>query len=148
MKLNERSCPRWGRLSLAAAAAVIGLFAWGDVVISDNVALSSTLTLNVPAGEMWTYSGVIPCSFGIVKNGGGTLRLTGANTFNEEFAVVHFEDGGKIDVPAGVVQKFAERWVDGVKLPPNRYTASNLPAHVSGAGAITIAGQGMMILFR
>ena len=72
---------RGGRLTLAAAAAVIGLFAWGDTVVSDNIALSSTLTLDVPAGETWTYSGVISGSSGIVKNGGGTLCLTGANTF-------------------------------------------------------------------
>ena len=84
----------------------------------------------------------------VTVRGTGTLAINSANTFNEEFAVVHFEDGGKIDVPAGVAQKFAEGWVDGVKLPPNRYTAANLPAHVSGAGAIIIAGQGMMILFR
>ena len=54
--------------AFAAVAAMVGVFAFGDTVVSDNIALSSTLTLDVPAGEMWTYSGVISGSSGIVKN--------------------------------------------------------------------------------
>ena len=107
----------------------------GDVEVTGG-------TLQFDADSSWLVG------TNVTVRGTGTLAINSANTFNEEFAVVHFEDGGKIDVPAGVAQKFAEGWVDGVKLPPNRYTAANLPAHVSGAGAIIIAGQGMMILFR
>ena len=84
----------------------------------------------------------------VTVRGTGTLKINSANTFNEEFAVVHFADGGKIDVPSGVVQTFAEGWVDGNKLAPGRYTASNLPAHVSGAGTIRIAGSGFMVIMR
>ena len=87
------------RLTLAAAAAVIGLFAWGDTVVSDNMALSSTLTLDVPAGETWTYSGVISGSSGIVKNGGGTLCLIGANTFTGGIVV----NEGSLDTSSATV---------------------------------------------
>ena len=48
----------------------------------------------------------------------------------------------------GAPQKFAEGWRDGVKLAPGRYTAANMPAHMSGAGAIFISGGGLVISFR
>ena len=84
----------------------------------------------------------------VTVSGTGTLAINSANTFNEEFAVVHFAGGGKIDVASGVTQKFAEGWLEDAKLAPGRYTAANLPAHVSGAGAICIAGQGTLIVFH
>ena len=67
--------------TIAVGAVLLGLFAFADTTVTDDLALTSTLTLNVPEGETWTYSGVISGSSGIVKNGGGTLCLTGANTF-------------------------------------------------------------------
>ena len=66
---------------IAVGATLLGLFAMADTTVTDDLTLTSTLTLNVPDGETWTYSGVISGSSGIVKNGGGTLCLTGANTF-------------------------------------------------------------------
>ena len=99
-------------------------------------------TLQFDANSSWLVG------TNVTVRGTGTLAINSANTFNGEFAVVHFEDGGKIDVPYGVTQKFAKGWMDGVKLAPGRYTAANMPAHVSGAGAVIIDGPGFVIIFR
>ena len=79
--------------------------------------------------------------------GTGTLKLTSANTFNPQHAVIRFADSGKIEVPAGMTQKFAEGWIGDRRLS-GHYTAANLPGHVSGAGAIQVKGVGFQIIFR
>ena len=81
--------------------------------------------------------------------GTGTLKLNSPTTFNKEHAVIRFADDGKIEVPSGMTQVFAQGWDGDKALSPGKtYTAADLPSHISGAGAIRIAGGGTMILFR
>ena len=107
----------------------------GDVEVTGG-------TLQFDANSSWLVG------TNVTVSGTGTLAINSSETFNKDFAVVHFADGGKIDVPSGVVQVFAEGWREGIKLAPGRYTASNLPAHVSGAGTIRIVGSGFMVIMR
>ena len=46
-----------------------------------------------------------------------------------------------------MTQKFAEGWVGDRRLS-GIYTAANLPAHISGSGAIQVKGVGFSIIFR
>ena len=107
----------------------------GDVEVSGG-------TLEFSADSSWLVG------TNVTVRGTGTLKIAQSETFNKDFAVVRFEDDGKIEVPSGVVQKFAKGWVGDRELPYGQYTAANLPAHVSGAGVICIAGKGLMLIFR
>ena len=107
----------------------------GDVEVSGG-------TLEFDASSSWLVG------TNVTVRGTGTLKIGQSETFNKDFAVVRFEDDGKIEVPSGVVQKFAKGWVGDRELPYGQYTVANLPAHVSGAGVICIAGKGLMLIFR
>ena len=81
--------------------------------------------------------------------GTGTLKLNSPTTFNKEHAVIRFADDGKIELPSGMTQVFAEGWDGDTQLRPGTiYTSANLPAHVAPGGAIRIAGGGMTLIFR
>jgi len=85
----------------------------------------------------------------VTVGGTGVLKIGKAETFNGEFAVIRFADAGKISVPEGMTQVFADGWDGSTHLKPGtRYTSANLPDHIAPGGAIRIAGGGTMILFR
>ena len=85
----------------------------------------------------------------VTVGGTGVLKIGKAETFNRDFAVIRFADAGKISVPEGMTQVFADGWSGSTHLKPGtRYTSANLPDHVAPGGAIRIAGGGTMILFR
>ena len=85
----------------------------------------------------------------VTVGGTGVLKIGKAETFNGECAVIHFADAGKISVPEGMTQVFADGWDGSTHLKPGtRYTSANLPDHIAPGGAIRIAGGGTMILFR
>jgi hypothetical protein len=85
----------------------------------------------------------------VTVGGTGVLKIGKAETFNGEFAVIRFADDGKIAVPSGMTQTFAEGWDGDTQLRPGTiYTSANLPAHVAPGGAIRIAGGGLTVIFR
>ena len=124
----EMSGSGWQRLKRQAFAS------YGDVSVSSG-------TLAFTDGASWLNG------TNVNVTGSGTLKLTGANTFNSKHAVIRFADNGKIEVPSGVTQKFAEGWV-GDRRISGFFTAANLPEHVSGAGAIQVAAPGFQLIFR
>ena len=108
----------------------------GDVSVSNG-------TLEFAADASWLNG------TNVTVSGSGTLRIGSATAFNSEFAVIHFADDGKIAVPSGMTQTFAEGWDGDKRLKPGAlYTSANLPAHVAPGGSIHIAGGGMMLIFR
>ena len=108
----------------------------GDVSVSNG-------TLEFAADASWLNG------TNVTVSGTGTLRIGNAETFNREFAVIRFADDGKIAVPSGMTQTFAEGWDGDKRLTPGAlYTSANLPAHVAPGGSIHIAGGGMMLIFR
>ena len=124
----EMTGPGWQRLRSRAFAS------YGDITVSDG-------TLTFTDGASWLNG------TNVNVKGTGTLKLTSANTFNPQHAVIRFADSGKIEVPAGMTQKFAEGWIGDRRLS-GIYTAANLPAHISGSGAIQVKGVGFQIIFR
>jgi hypothetical protein len=124
----EMSGSGWQRLRSRAFAS------YGDITVSDG-------TLTFTDGASWLNG------TNVNVKGTGTLKLTSANTFNPQHAVIRFADSGKIEIPAGMTQKFAEGWIGDRRLS-GVYTAANLPAHISGSGAIQVKGVGFSIIFR
>ena len=109
---------------------------YGDIVVANGV-------MEFATNASWLNgTNVTVC-------GDGVLKIGGRDTFGKDHAVIRFADNGKIDVPAGVIQTFAEGWVGENKLAGGRnYTASTLPDHISGGGTIRIAGSGFSVLLR
>ena len=108
----------------------------GDVSVSNG-------TLEFAADANWLNG------TNVTVAGTGTLKLNSPTTFNREFAVIRFADDGKIELPSGMTQVFAEGWDGDTQLRPGTiYTSANLPAHVAPGGAIRIAGGGLMVIFR
>ncbi len=124
----EMSGSGWQRLKSRAFASS------GDIFVSNG-------TLAFTDGASWLNG------TNVNVTGTGTLKLTSANTFNSQHAVIRFADSGKIEIPAGKTQKFAEGW-DGDRRLSGIYTAANLPGHISGAGAIQVKGVGFQIIFK
>ena len=75
-----------GYLVLRSSQQVAGLEGSG-YVLTDQTWSTKALTLAVADGESYTYGGEISATLALVKNGGGTQVLTGANTFSGDVAV-------------------------------------------------------------
>jgi hypothetical protein len=108
----------------------------GDIKVTDGV-MEFANNASWPNGTNVTVAGT------------GTLKLNSSTTFNREHAIIRFAEGGKIELPQGVTQVFAQGWNGDDALTPGKiYTAANLPSRISGAGAIRIAGGGIMVIIR
>ncbi len=113
------------KLTLAGAAVE----SYGDVTVTNGV-------LEFAADASWLNG------TNVTVSGSGTLKINAAKTFSKD-AVIRFADEGKIYVPAGVTQVFAEGW-DGDNKMRGTYTTGR----VTGGGAIQIAGPGLLIIVR
>ena len=108
----------------------------GDITVTNG-------TFVVAANASWLNG------TNVTVKGDGLLKLEAGTAFNRDFAVIHFADNGRIEVPAGVTQTFAEGWDGATKLASGkRYTAVDLPLRVTGEGAIRIAPFGTTLILR
>ena len=135
MRFGERvSLQKHGAatLTLTNRTATIYSQSYGDVAVTNGV-------LEFAADASWLNG------TNVTVSGSGTLKINKANTFNREHAVIHFADNGRINVPAGVTQVFAEGW-DGDNKMRGIYDAGN-SSRVTGGGAIQIGKIPGLILF-
>ena len=135
MRFGERvSLQKHGAatLTLTNKTATIYSQSYGDVTVTNGV-------LEFAADASWLNG------TNVTVSGSGTLKINKANTFNREHAVIHFADNGRINVPAGVTQVFAEGW-DGNNKMRGIYDAGN-SSRVTGGGAIQIGKIPGLILF-
>lgn len=108
----------------------------GDIAVTDGL-------MEFASNASW------PNGTNVTVAGSGTLKLNSSTAFNPEHAVIRFADDGKMELPQGVTQVFAQGWDEDESLTPGMtYTASNLPSRISGAGAIRIAGGGTLMIIR
>ena len=106
---------------------------YGDVAVTNGV-------LEFAAGATWLNG------TNVTVSGSGTLKLNAANTFNGEHAVIRFADNGKIDVPPGVTQVFADGW-NGDRHMRGTYTTAYCD-RVTGGGEIRIGIGGLSVIVR
>ncbi len=124
---GERSCRLYAPVSYVTTC--------GDLAVESGV-------LEIAARSGWMHGTNV-----FVK--GGVLKINTDHAFDKNFAQIHFAGDGKIEVPAGVCQKFAAGWDDGVRMRSGiTYTKANLPTHVSGDGSIRIAKTSTTIVLR
>ena len=121
-----------------------------DVICLSNRVFESHGDIKVTNGVMeFAHNASWLNGTNVTVAGTGTLKLNSPTTFNREFAVIRFADDGKIELPSGMTQVFAEGWDGDTQLRPGTiYTSANLPAHVAPGGAIRIAGGGLTVIFR
>ena len=121
-----------------------------DVICLSNRVFESHGDIKVTNGVMeFAHNASWLNGTNVTVAGTGTLKLNSSTTFNRDFAVIRFADDGKIELPSGMTQVFAEGWDGDTQLRPGTiYTSANLPAHVAPGGAIHIAGGGLMLIFR
>jgi hypothetical protein len=132
------------------------------VAFKDSVSLqkhgTATLTLSGAAvascGDVTVTNGVLEFASdaswlngtNITVSGAGTLKISAAKTFSRDHAIVRFADNGKIEVPTGVTQVFAEGW-DGDMVMAGTYRTGEC-SRVTGGGAIRIGRMGLIVTFK
>ncbi|MEN9667311.1 MAG: toxins and related Ca2+-binding domain, partial [Planctomycetota bacterium] len=93
-----------------------------------------------------TYSGALSGTGGLIKNGAGTLALTGNNTYSGLTTVsagtLSIGDGGTSGSIASAVVDLSK----GGTLAFNRSDASTYAGSITGAGSLTKLGGGMLTL--
>ena len=98
-------------------------------------------------GGSWTNASLV------AVGAGGTIKLTHGKTFGKQ-TVVEMTDTGKMQLDAGVLERVAELWIDGAKMPSGDYgsTASGAATrddtHFEGAGRLQVGTGGFILIFR
>ena len=132
--------PGTSRLFRSAARAAAGLpndcTSTGDVSVEKGV-------LEFEEGVTWRKG------TNFTAKGTGTLKFDGARQVGHQ-AVFRFADTGKVDIPAGVVYRVAEAYVDGVRLASGIYTGESdeLEGRLTGGGTLQVGPAGSLILMR
>ena len=99
-------------------------------------------TLEFANGATWLNGKYLSVS------GTGVLKLNYGDVFASTKAELSLSGNGKVNVPAGVKQTFARVYVESRSLPPGVYTSANLPAFVTGGGAIEVYNPGTLLFVR
>ncbi len=137
----------------------------GSHTISAGLALASNTTFEVATSQGMTVSGVVSGTGSLTKTSGGTLVLSGANSYSGDTAinggVVQFTNGsipsfslalngGTLRYATGntedVSAKFLTIGADGGTIDTNGNDVSLANGFGSGAGGFTKAGSGTLTL--
>ena len=106
---------------------------YGDIIVTNG-------TMEFAANASW------PNGTNVTVSGSGLLKIGQSGTFGKQ-AVLRFADNGRMYIPEGVEQTFAEGWDGDRPLKGGRsYDASTLPGRITGGGSIYIRRQRFMII--
>ena len=129
-----------GQLSLVMAGEGVQQIAGactstGDLTVTNGVLLLTGSWLN---GTNFTAKGE------------GTLKFAAKGQVNPNFAVIHFEDNGKIYIPDGVTLMASEADLDGAALGRGVYTGADgvLKDRILGGGALKVGRRGMLLMVQ
>ena len=83
----------------------------------------------------------------VIRGEGAKLSLQPKATLVRE-SVVTIDDGGKLDIAAGVSVKISQLIVDGRPMQAGTYTAANLPEVISGEGRVRVGQLGFALFVQ
>ncbi|MFG1453793.1 autotransporter-associated beta strand repeat-containing protein [Xanthobacter sp. V2C-8] len=129
-------------LSGAGALSAAATFAYGGGVTLAAVSGSGGGTFAVDTAQALTLSGVVSGNGALTKSGGGTLILTGTNTYAGGTVIaagtLQLGDGGTTGSIVGDV-------VNNASLVFNRSDSYAFTGSISGAGQVTFTGGGNVV---
>jgi autotransporter-associated beta strand protein len=136
---------------------------WASSLNMNLTGSNGPVTFN-PAGNTITLSGALSGNGGLIVAGGGTLDLSGANSYagNTTVSAGTLEldqtgtSSGTFSLANGAVLnlKFSGTYVvaagytNGVALAGGVYTASSLPGFITGTGSLTVSATAPPIVHR
>ena len=116
----------------------------GSINATDTSAVT-TFTVNQSSNTVFggTISQDTGCTLSFVKQGAGTLVLTGANTYTGGTTI----SGGSLQIGnGGTAGSVAGDITDNAKLTFNRSDSITFSGNVSGTGSLTQLGSGTLVL--
>ena len=129
--------------SSGASLSLGGSESIGSLAGGFNVALGSGTLTTGNDNTSTTYAGVLSGSGGLTKAGSGTFTLTGSNSYSGVTTV----SGGTLSIGAGsTTGSVAGDIVDNATLAFNRSDALTYAGAISGSGAVTKLGSGVLTL--
>lgn len=128
---------------------------WSSPLNMNLTDLNGSVTFDTTVNTI-TLSGVLSGSGGMVKAGGGTLELSGANTYTGDTTVnagilklnvpsmantsaIHLANGAVLNLNFAGTNTVPAFYTNNVALPPRVYKASNLPDFITGTGALLVS---------
>ena len=119
------------------------MFLNGSSANPDHSLTVSQGTCSIAAAGYWGGTNVV------IGASATSLALNGAGNLAPE-AVVRIDTtgGAKIAIASGVKVQIAKLFVNGVEQTPGVYSASNLPAAISGAGRLSVGVSATVICVR
>ena len=129
--------------SSGASLSLGGSESIGSLAGGFNVALGSGTLTTGNDNTSTTYAGVLSGSGGLTKAGTGMLSLTGSNTYSGVTTV----SAGTLSIGSGsTTGSVAGDIVDNATLAFNRSDALTYAGAISGSGAVTKLGSGVLTL--
>ena len=117
------------------------MFLNGSSANPDHSLTVSQGTCSIAAAGYWGGTNVV------VGASATALALNGAGNLAPE-AVVRIDTTGGAKIASGVKVQIAKLFVNGVEQTPGVYSASNLPAAISGAGRLSVGVSATVICVR
>ena len=128
---------------------------WSSALNMNLTGNNGPVTFN-PSGNTITLSGVLSGSGGVTVAGGGTLELSGPNTYTGATVVnagtlqldstvtssstLKLAVGATLDLNFAGTCMVASFYTNNVALASGTYTPSNLPGFITGSGSLQIVG--------
>jgi autotransporter-associated beta strand protein len=145
-----------GNYAINLGGGTVGAYAsWASPLNMNLTNLNGSVTF-APAANTITLSGVLSGNGGLTVAGGGTLALSGANTYTGDTIVnagstlqvvpgvynfsssFRLTNGAILNVNGSGTYIVAHFYTNGVALPNGVYSAGNLGAFISGPGSLQV----------